>query len=164
LKPLPLNPRNKLINHLSVLFDTKVDEEFPSEIQCEFSKRTGRIKNFFIGSNLFATLRIDGGLAISIFGAKMMVKYAQFRENCVIPKEEAIPFVSEGRSLFCKHVKWCGKNVKNGSDVVVIDNINEVLAVGKAICGNNMMEKYDSGVAVKIREGIKSRNIQQYQR
>jgi conserved protein with predicted RNA binding PUA domain len=164
LKPLPLNPRNKLINHISVLFDTNVNEEFPPEIQCEFSKRTGRIKNFSIESTLFATLRKDGGLALSIFGAKMMVKYTQFRENCVIPKDEAIPFISEGRSLFCKHVKWCGKNVKNGSDVVVIDNRDKVLAVGKAICGNKMMEKFDYGVAVKIREGIKSRNTQQYQR
>ena len=96
MKPLPLNPRHKLINHISILFNINVDQEFPLEIQCEFSKRTGRIKNFFIESTLFATLRIDGGLALSIFGAKIMVKYAQFRENCVIPKEEAIPFVSEG--------------------------------------------------------------------
>ena len=162
MKPLPLNTRNKLINHISILFDTNVEKEFPLEVQCEFSKRTGRIKNFFIESTLFATLRIDGGLALSIFGAQMMVKYAQFRENCVIPKEEAIPFVSEGRSLFCKHVNWCGKNIKNGSEVVVIDNKNEVLAVGKAICGNTMMEKIDYGVAVKIREGIKSRDTQQY--
>ena len=158
MKPLPLNPRNKLINHIAVLFDTNVNEEFPLEIQCDISRRTGRIKNFSIGADFFATLRKDGGIALSIFGAKIMVKYPSFRENCVIPKDEAIPFVSEGRSLFCKHVQWCGKNVKNGSDVVIIDSRNEVLAVGKAICENKIMEKLDYGVAVKIREGIKSRN------
>jgi archaeosine-15-forming tRNA-guanine transglycosylase len=35
-----------------------------------------------------------------------------------------------------------------------------VLAVGKAVCGNKIMKKFDYGVAVKIREGIKSRNNQ----
>ncbi len=159
MKPLPLNPRNKLINHISVLFDTNVNEEFP-EIRCEFSKRTGRIKIFSIESQLFATLRKDGGLALTIFGAKMMVKYTQFIENCIIAEDDVIPFISEGRSLFCKHVKWCGKNVNSGSDVVVINSRHEVLAVGKAVCGNKIMKKFDYGVAVKIREGIKSRNNQ----
>ena len=118
------------------------------------------IKNFSIESNLFATLRKDGGLALTIFGAKMMIKYTQFIENCIIAKDDVIPFISEGRSLFCKHVKWCGKNVNSGSDVVVIDSRREVLAVGKAVCGNKIMKKFDYGVAVKIREGIKSRNNQ----
>ena len=81
----------------------------------------------------------------------------QFKKNCVIPNEDAIPFVSEGRSLFCKHVKWCGSNIKTGSDVVVMDNDGRILAVGRARMSSNMMSWFDSGVAVRVREGIKSR-------
>ena len=78
-------------------------------------------------------------------------------DNCVIPYSEAIPFVSEGRSLFCKHVEWCGSNVKVGSDVAVIDNHGDVLAIGRSVLGYEVMKRYRKGVAVKVREGIKSR-------
>jgi uncharacterized protein with predicted RNA binding PUA domain len=79
-----------------------------------------------------------------------------------------VPFVSEGRSLFCKHVKWCGSNIKVGSDVAVIDgNISggdgsdnssrRVVAVGVAMLSSRLMKQYRKGVAVKVRQGIKGR-------
>ncbi|MGD1835854.1 MAG: PUA domain-containing protein [Nitrososphaeraceae archaeon] len=158
MKPLPIDPREKLINQIYMIFDVKVSDNFVKNINCEFSKKTGRIKNFFIDSILFATLRKNGGLALTIFGAEKMMMYKSFRKNCIIPKNEAISFVCEGRSLFCKHVDWCGINVQNGSDVVVVDNEYNVLAVGKSVCSHYNMKKLQYGVAVKIREGIKSRN------
>ncbi|HEX2471613.1 MAG TPA: PUA domain-containing protein, partial [Nitrososphaera sp.] len=92
----------------------------------------------------------------------------QFWENCVKPVQEAVPFVSEGRSLFCKHVDWCGSNIKVGSDVAVIDgNSNSsggrdtssrrVVAVGIAMLPSRLMKQYRKGVAVKVRQGIKGR-------
>ena len=157
MKPLPIDPREKLINQIQIIFNVKVSDSFVKNIDCEFSKRTGRIKNFFIDSKLFATLRTNGGLALTIFGAKKMMRYKSFRKNCIIPKDDAVLFVCEGKSLFCKHVDWCGINVQNGSDVVVIDNDYNVLAVGKSMCSYKTMKKLQYGVAVKIREGIKSR-------
>ncbi len=65
-------------------------------------------------------------------------------------------FVREGRSLFCKHVEWCGSNVKVGSDVAIVDSVDEVVAVGRALIGYNHMKNYHKGMAVKVREGIKS--------
>jgi conserved protein with predicted RNA binding PUA domain len=106
---------------------------------------------------LVATFRTDGGIALTIFGATELLKNKQFRENCVIPTPEAIPFVSEGRSLFCKHVEWCGSNIRVGSDVAIINKEDIVLATGKALFQYNIMKKYRKGVAVKVREGIKSR-------
>ena len=161
MKPLPLNPINKIFLHIDSLFGNGVSKALPSEaIQFEYSKRTGRIKNFSVRNRLVATLRTDGGLALTVFGAQELSKIKSFRANCVIPSQEAIPFVSEGRSLFCKHVQWCGSNVKPGSDVAVLDSyINnvKVVATGIALFGNAVMARYDKGVAVRIREGIKSR-------
>ena len=67
---MPIDPREKLINQIYMIFNVKVSDSFVKNIDCEFSKRTGRIKNFFIDSILFATLRTNGGLALTIFGAK----------------------------------------------------------------------------------------------
>jgi conserved protein with predicted RNA binding PUA domain len=71
-----------------------------------------------------------------------------------------LPFVSEGRSLFCKHVKWCGSNIKVGSDVAIIDGSSgdsRVIAVGIAMLSSKLMKEYRRGVAVKVRQGIKGR-------
>ena len=101
------------------------------------------------------TLRTDGGLALTIFGATEFLGTERFRQNCIIPAEQALPFVRQGRSLFCKHVEWCGSNVKVGSDVAIVDEWR-VVAVGRALIGCNHMKNYHKGIAVKVREGIKS--------
>jgi uncharacterized protein with predicted RNA binding PUA domain len=146
----------KVCRHVDAVFGSGVSDALP-ELQFEFSRRTGRIKNFSIGGRLAATLRTDGGLALTIPGAQYLLdNSAQFGENCVIPLAEAVPFVSEGRSLFCRHVQWSGSIVKAGSDVAVIDN-DKIIAVGVAILESKLMQSYSRGVAVKVREGIKGR-------
>jgi uncharacterized protein with predicted RNA binding PUA domain len=158
LKPLSLNWADKIYCHIDAIFGVGVSTALDGEdLQFEFSKKTGRIKNFSVRNELVATFRTDGGLALTIYGAKELLKSKQFRENCVIPIPEAISFVSEGRSLFCKHVEWCGSYIKVGSDVAIINKDNAVLATGRALFGCSIMKKYPKGVAVKIREGIKSR-------
>lgn len=150
-----MNSDEKIYHHLRALF--KIETLPLGDLQFEYSKKTGRIKNFSIDGNLFATLRTDGGLALTIFGANKLINTKGFKENCVIPKSEYHQFISEGRSLFTKHVEWCGSNIEVGSDVAIIDLNENVLAVGRALLGAKVMKGYQKGVAVKIREGIKSR-------
>ncbi|MDQ3998650.1 MAG: queuine tRNA-ribosyltransferase [Thermoproteota archaeon] len=163
-----MDPREKVHRHVDALFGAGVSDALPANIQFEFSRRTGRIKNFSIGGRLAVTLRTNGGLALTVTGAQYLLENSkQFSENCVMPVQEAIPFVSEGRSLFCKHVKWCGSNIKVGSDVAVIDgnssgdgnddNSRMVIAVGIAMHSSRLMKQYRKGVAVKVRQGIKGR-------
>lgn len=157
MNPLPIDAREKVCRHVDALFGTGVSDSIPADVQFEFSRRTGRIKNFSIAGRLAGTLRTDGGIALAIAGAQHFLNNSgHFRENCVAPVQEAVPFVSEGRSLFCRHVEWCGSNVKVGSDVAVIDS-NRVIAVGVAILPFRLVKQYSRGVAVKIREGIKGR-------
>lgn len=157
MNPLPVDPLVKVSRHVDAIFGQGVSDALPSNLDFEFSRRTGRIKNFSLDGRLLATLRTDGGLALTIEGARHFVQNSkQFRENCVTPAEDAVPFVSEGRSLFCRHVQWSGQNVRAGSDVAVL-NGDGVIAVGIAVLGSGLMNKYSRGVAVKVREGIKGR-------
>ena len=84
------------------------------------------------------------------------MKNPLFKTNCVIPVDEAVPLVTKDALFFCKHVKWCGSNVKVGSDVVLIDDNGKILAVGRARIASHMMKGFDIGVAVRVRQGIKS--------
>lgn len=157
LNPLPLDPREKVSRHLDALFGAGVAHALPPNLEFEFSRKTGRIKNFSITHRLVATLRTDGGLALTVFGAQYLLDGTEkFRQNCVGASKDAAPFVSEGRSLFCRHVEHCGSNVRPGSDVAVT-NGDKVIAVGVALLAGELMKRYSRGVAVKIREGIKGR-------
>jgi len=157
LNPLPLNSPEKVARHIDALFGPEVALALPDGMTFEFSRRTGRIKNFSIAGALAGTLRTDGGIALTIAGAQILLdKSEQFAQNCVVPAEEAVPFVSEGRSLFCRHVEHCGSNVKVGSDVAVTYN-KRVIAVGVSLLSSEIMKRYSRGVAVKVRQGIKSR-------
>jgi conserved protein with predicted RNA binding PUA domain len=154
LDPIYVDPQEKIRHHLNALFGAYFI--LPESTSFSYSRRTGRIKSFSFDNKLAGTLRPDGGIALTLSGAKILMKNQLFKTNCVIPMQEAVPFVSEGRSLFCKHVKWCGSNVKTGSDVVVIDDKENILAVGRARFASDIMKGFDSGVAVKVRQGIKS--------
>jgi uncharacterized protein with predicted RNA binding PUA domain len=151
----------KISIHIDALFGRGVSNVLPENIEFTHSKKTGRIKSFGIKDKLVGTLRSDGGIALTIFGASVFMNHGTFRENCIIPIDDALPFVSEGRSLFCKHVEWYGKNINIGSEVVVIDRSNTVLAVGKSVVSQSQLDSRIGDVAVKIREGIKSRGEQQ---
>ena len=76
--------------------------------------------------------------------------------NCVKAVEDAVPFVSEGRSLFCRHVQHCGNNVRVGSDVAVVHE-RKVIAVGVSLIAAPLMKQFSRGVAVKVRDGLKGR-------
>ena len=87
-------------------------------------------------------MRIDGGLAISTYFAQLLLKSKSFRENCIEINDDAYPFVLKGRSVFCKHVVKCGKNVHISSDTPIIFK-NKVIAVGKAILSYDMISDFD---------------------
>jgi uncharacterized protein with predicted RNA binding PUA domain len=152
------------------LFGRDISSILPKDLDLEYSRKTGKIKSFSIDGELIGTFRTDGGIALTIEGAKLFLRHEGYQSNCVVPVEDAVPFVSEGRSLFVKHVFKCGVNVKSGSDVAVIDKNGSILAVGRSLLPYTYyLQSIDDisvynrdslirGIGVKVREGIKSRS------
>ncbi|MGI0088736.1 MAG: PUA domain-containing protein [Nitrosopumilaceae archaeon] len=150
-----MDPVIKLKHTLDALFGTGVSKQLPKEIRITYSKRTGRIKHVFHNEKLLCTLRIDGGLAITPYFAQILLKSKKFKENCLEVDDDSKPFVENGGSVFCKHVVWCGKNILIGADVPVLYK-NMVIAVGRAVVSSRMIMSLKCGVAVKIRDSLKS--------
>lgn len=145
----------KLKYTLDALFGIGVSRHLPKEIRITYSKRTGRIQHVFQNDKLLCTLRIDGGLAITSYFAQILLKSKKFRENCLEVDEDSKPFVENGSSVFCKHVVWCGKNILIGADVPVLYK-DAVIAVGRAVLSSRMIKSLKRGVAVKVRDTLKS--------
>lgn len=156
MRKLALDPKQKIAVNIDAIFGHGISSFIPLDrFEFIFSRRTGRIKNVFLDNNLVATLRTDGGLALTIFGAKLLMKSPNFKENCVTVSNDVSEFISNGKSVFCKHVINCGNNVRVGSDVAVLDEDGNVIAVGKAVLSAKMIREFKRGVAVKVRESLK---------
>jgi len=139
---------------LDYVFGAGVSEALEGrEVSIECSKKTGRIKHIYVDGKLFATLRPDGGLALTLYGARLLLNSKAFRENCVTVSEEAEEAARAGKSIFTKHVIKAGKRIRPSSEVVVLNKRGELLAVGKAVLSAKMMKVFDCGVAVKVRAG-----------
>ena len=147
----------KLQHSLDALFGNGTSKLLPKDIEMTFSRKTGRIRTVSQKGKFLCTLRIDGSLAISIHFAQMLLKNKKFKENCIEINSDAAPYVEQGRSVFCKHVVSCGKNVKISADTPVLFK-NKVIAVGRALLSSDMISDFDRGVAIKIRDSLKSRH------
>ena len=152
-----MEPVEKLHHTIDALFGNKVSKFLPKKIEITYSKKNGRIRSVFHDEKLLCTLRIDGGLAITPLFAQMLLKSKKFKENCLEIDIDSKPFVEEGRSVFCNHVVWCGKNIQISSDVPVLFK-SKVIAVGRAVLSSEMIQSQNRGVAIKIRDSLKSQN------
>ena len=146
----------KLQQSLDALFGPGSSKYLPKDIDVILSRKTGRIRTVSHKGNILCTLRINGSLAISIDFAQTLLQSKTFRENCIEINEDAAPFVQEGRSVFCKHVIWSGKNVRVSSDTPIIFE-NQVIAVGRSVLSSEMISDFKRGVAIKVRDSLKSR-------
>lgn len=138
-------------------FGAGASKRLPSDLHVEYSKRTGRIKTIHHpdGHQLLGTLRPDGGLAITMRLARMLLGNRGFRSYCVEVTPDAAPFVARGRSVFCRHVKKCGRMVRASSEVPVLFE-GRVIAVGRAVLSGEIISDMGRGVAVKVRDSLKS--------
>jgi len=137
------------------LFGRGVSRVLPKEgFRLYYSRRSGRVKTVFYDGKLFATIKPNGAMALSVAAAAMLARSPRFRQNCVQVSDEVAEFVKGGKSVFCKFVKWAGKNVYPKSEVTIIDGSGRVLGVGMAILNGAAMAQFKSGAAVKVRAGL----------
>ena len=128
---------------------------FPDEVKIVYSKRTGKIRHIYLDGELLATLRPTNGLfSLTIKGAKRMVENVKKQRLWVKVTAEAEPFIVKGKSVFAKHVVDADSEIRPQEEVIVINEKNEVLAVGRAMLTGKEMKTFKRGVAVRVRRGI----------
>ncbi len=128
---------------------------FPDRVKIVYSKRTGKIRHTYLDGKLLATLRPTNGLfSLTIEGAKRMMKNVRKQRLWVKVMTEAEPFIVKGKSVFAKHVVNSDNEIRPQEEVVVINEKNEVLAVGKALLTGMEMKAFRRGVAVRVRRGV----------
>jgi uncharacterized protein with predicted RNA binding PUA domain len=127
---------------------------FPENSDIVYSKATGRIRYLNLNGKRLATLRpTDGLLSLSISAAQFIVQNADFARCLVTVQNDVAEFIADGGDVFAAHVVKADDGIRAKDEVIVVDEDNRVLAVGRALLSSAEMKAFKTGVAVKVRHG-----------
>jgi len=150
-----LGDSRKLAIMVDYLFGKGVSRALPKDgLRLSYSRRSARVKLVYHNGVLFATVKPNGAMALSMYGAGILSKSPKFRDNCVQITDDVVGFVKGGKSVFNKFVVSAGKNVYPKSEVAIVDGKGRVIGVGMAVLNGAHMRQFKTGVAVKVRAGL----------
>ncbi|MCS7368246.1 MAG: pseudouridine synthase [archaeon GBS-70-058] len=131
---------------------------FPDSILIEKSKKTGKIRRVILDGKVIATIRAkDGLIALTIYGAELIRSKTCPPKMRVVVMNEIADIIRKGRNVFAKHVKHADPEIRPGEEVIIVNESDELLAVGKALLNGEEMTLFRSGVAVKVRSGVEEK-------
>ncbi len=116
-----------------------------------YSRRSDRLKQVNHAGKLFAVIRPNGAIALTLYSASVLAASKAFLRNAVTVSDEAVPFIRMGKSVFCKFVVKVGNHILPGGEVVVLDQRGRPIGVGRAKIPGIYMRDFKGGVAVKVR-------------
>ena len=129
---------------------------FPEEVEILYSNATGRIRFVELNGKRLATLRpTDGLFSISIDAGLVLSGKKELVFCFVKVKNDVAKYIAGGGDVFAVHVVKADKEIRAQNEVIVLDENNKVLAVGRALLSGPEMLLFKKGVAVKVRHGQK---------
>ena len=132
-----------------ILFDKS------EKIRIERSKNTKKIRYVYYNNNLMLALRPTNGLfTLSLFSAKKIIENTQTPRLRAIILTEVSDFIRKGRNVFCKHIVNIDNNLRTLDEVIVVNQKDELLGLGRLKIPIPYIKAFKTGVAVNIRKGI----------
>lgn len=122
------------------------------EIVC--SKNTGRIRNIIREQKHILSMRNDGFFNLKIEGAKLLVNHIQKPHLRCIVSNESFEFNAKGKNVFAKFVLDMDDDLVPGDEVIVVNEADEIAAVGRVVLTADEAKSFKRGIAVKVRESV----------
>lgn len=119
------------------------------------SKRTGKIRNVLQGNKHLMSLRArDGLFTLRTEGAKILHKTFRTPKLRIVVESETAEFNREGKNVFAKFVKDCDEEIRPRDEVLVVNEDDDLVAVGRALLNREEMLSFSRGIAARVREGM----------
>jgi 7-cyano-7-deazaguanine tRNA-ribosyltransferase len=119
------------------------------------SKKTGKIRNVFCNNKHILSMRAEDGIfTLKIEGGELLHNQFKKPKLRVVIDKDAVNFVKEGKSVFAKFVKDCDSELRPYDECLIVDEKDNLIAVGRCLLNKEEMIAFNYGVAVKTREYI----------
>ena len=128
---------------------------FPPGESIEIRRSTGgRPRQLYAGDSRLVSYGTDGRFTLGIAGGRRLHASLDAPANRVVVGDESEPFVREGSNVFAKFVDEVDPQIRPGDEVLVVHERGDLLAVGRAELSADGLVDFNSGMAVKVREGV----------
>ena len=115
---------------------------------------SGRPRQIRSPDGRVATYGTDGRLRLGLVGGRRLQKGVDGYR--VVVGSESEPYVREGRNAFSKFVTAANEAIRPRDEVVVEHTDGDLLAVGRAELSGEGMLAFETGMAVKVRDGAEA--------
>ena len=124
-------------------------------IRIERSRTTHKIRYIYHKEKLMLTLRPNNGFfTLSLYSSNILIKRIAPPKIRVIVLNEISDFIKKGRNVFCRHVVNIDENLRPMDEIIVVDQNNELLAIGRLKLPIAYVKTFKNGVAINVRKGI----------
>ena len=123
----------------------------------QYSTTTGKIRNV-LDSNLklFLVLRAQDYLFSLTENSGLKIKNCSVKPRFrFVVRNDISQFIKEGRNVFCKFVVDADPNIRAGDYILVVNENDELLAVGRAKVSGEEVKQYKRGIAVVVKRVVK---------
>ena len=124
------------------------------KVELVTSPRTGKIRNVLSdGEHVLSMRAHDGMFTLKLAGARRLHDAWKAPRMRVVVNEDAVPFVSVGKSAFAKFVTDMDAELRPGDECLVVGPGDELLGVGQTHMNRREALTFRKGAAAKVREG-----------
>ncbi len=124
-------------------------------IKVEYSKNTGRIRHIFANDRLYLSLKpTNGFFTLSLNSAKKILENTSPPKLRTIVLTDISDFIKMGRNVFCKHVIDIDETLRPLDEVIVVNQEDELLAIGRLKIPIDYVRAFKNGIAINVRKGL----------
>jgi len=127
------------------------------KIQIIRSRNTDKIKYVHLNDELLLSLKPTTGLfTLSFLAAEHIINGTTVPKLRAVVLSDISEFIKKGRNVFCKHIAVIDENLRPMDEVIVVNQEEEVLAIGRINIPITYIKTFTRGVGVDVRKGIGS--------
>ncbi|ELZ91465.1 prefoldin subunit alpha [Haloferax mucosum ATCC BAA-1512] len=133
------------------------DALFPTDAAIELSRsRSGRPRQVYVEGDRVTSYGTDGRFTLGVAGGRRLREGLDGDAYVVRVGDESVPFVRDGKNVFAKFVTDVDPDVRSSDEVCVVGPEGNLLGVGRAELSADAMLDFETGMAVRVREGAGS--------
>ncbi|MFX1302809.1 MAG: PUA domain-containing protein [Promethearchaeota archaeon] len=125
------------------------------QIHFERSPNTHKIRYIYYKNNLLLTLRpTNGFFTLTLYSAQKLINKISPPKLRIIVLNDISEFIKKGRNVFCKHVTDIDEDLRPLDEVIIVNQNDELLGIGKLKIPVSYVKSFSYGIAVNVRKGI----------
>ncbi len=126
----------------------------PTPLRCESSRKTGKMRTAHLDEHVLSLRAGDGLFTLKPAGAKLLHAALPAPALRVVVAADSVPFNREGKSVFAQFVLAMDPALRPGDECLVVDEADQLIALGQVLMAPEEVGDFDRGMAVKVRDGF----------